>query len=133
MDARTKAPRHGLNAARERLVFGEAGSACFAGTGLLAALGASACCVLPLALGAAGIGGAWLSALVALAPYRTLFRIIAILFIGAGFWLVYARRSTQGAGCANVNPQHLTKIVLWLGLVVLVVALSADWWVPLVS
>lgn len=41
-----------------------------AGGGLLAAMAASTCCVLPLSLGAVGLGGAWLSTLTALAPYE---------------------------------------------------------------
>jgi mercuric ion transport protein len=38
--------------------------------GILAALGASSCCVLPFALFTLGVSGAWISNLTALAPYQ---------------------------------------------------------------
>jgi mercuric ion transport protein len=114
---------------------GTSGAAFFAGMGLLAAVAASACCVLPLALGAAGIGGAWLSTLILFAPYRMALRIVAIVLLGAGFWLVYARRpiGVAGSTCLAVPRRSATKALLWIGLAVLIVVLSADWWVPLVT
>lgn len=126
--------RHALRAPRMSW-HGETRSAFFAGGGFLAAVAASACCVLPLALGALGVGGAWLSALTWLAPYRTPIRILAILLLGAGFWMVYARRAPaiEGAACPAIPSRHITKALLWLGLIILVVALSADWWIPLVT
>ncbi len=57
--------------------------------GLLSALGASTCCVLPLSLGALGLGGTYLSTLTALAPSEFMFRIAGILFLATGFWLDY--------------------------------------------
>ena len=47
--------------------------------GVLAAIGASVCCVGPLVLLALGVGGAWVSNLTALEPARPLF--IAATFI----------------------------------------------------
>ncbi|MGH8614610.1 MAG: mercuric transporter MerT family protein, partial [Gammaproteobacteria bacterium] len=38
--------------------------------GILAAIAASSCCVLPLVLFTLGISGAWISNLTALAPYQ---------------------------------------------------------------
>ena len=40
---------------------------------ILAAIGASVCCVGPLVLLALGIGGAWIGNLAALEPYRPAF------------------------------------------------------------
>jgi len=101
-----------------------------AGGGLLAALAASTCCVLPLALGALGVGGAVASTLTALAPFQTVFRVLAILLLGAGFWLVYGRRS--GANDAAARPRlpaaRATKVVLWIGAIVMGLVLSSDWW-----
>lgn len=127
--------RHALREPRSLFARRETRSAFFAGGGLLAAIAASACCVLPLALGAVGLGGAWLSTLTVVAPYRTPIRILAILLLSAGFWLVYARRTpgAEGAACPTVPSQRVTKMTLWLGLFVMIVVLSADWWVPLVT
>lgn len=56
------------------------------GAALGAALGASACCTIPLALVSFGVGGAWMSSLMALAPYRWLFVALALSALGyAGY------------------------------------------------
>ena len=61
--------------------------------GLLSALGASTCCVLPLSLGTLGLGGTWLSTIMALATYEMAFRVVGILLLAA-YLLVRRRRST---------------------------------------
>jgi mercuric ion transport protein len=42
--------------------------------GLLGALAASSCCIVPLALFTLGVGGAWIGNLAALEPYQPYFR-----------------------------------------------------------
>jgi len=103
--------------------------------GLLAAIAASTCCVLPLGLGAVGLGGAWLSTLAVVASYEAAFRILAILLLGAGFWLVYARRSAggDGASCSVVPARRVTKTLLWAGAIAVAVVLSAGWWTPWIA
>ena len=72
--------------------------------GATAALAASTCCVLPLALGSLGLGGAFASNLAEMAPYQTAFRfrLTALVVLAAGFWTAYARRpvTSEGAACA---------------------------------
>ena len=51
-------------AGRQRLV---------AAGGILGALAASSCCIVPLILFSLGIGGAWIGNLTALAPYKPIF------------------------------------------------------------
>jgi mercuric ion transport protein len=102
--------------------------------GLTAALGASTCCVLPVAFGAAGLGGAWLSYLSVLAPYRIPFQLAAIGLVGAGLWLVYARRPAGNvAACAVTTPRRLTKSLLWSAAAVLGLVLTSNWWTPIVA
>jgi MerT mercuric transport protein. len=48
------------------------------GAALGAAVGASACCTIPLALVSLGVGGAWIGSLTALAPYRWIFVTLAV-------------------------------------------------------
>jgi mercuric ion transport protein len=105
-----------------------------AGGGLIAALGASTCCVLPVSLSAVGLSGAWLSSLTALAPYQIFLRIAAILLLATGFWLVYASRPAlaEGAACA-VAPRRLTKTALWVGAIVMALVLSSGWWYRFIS
>ncbi|MGH8032740.1 MAG: mercuric transporter MerT family protein, partial [Luteimonas sp.] len=60
--------------------------------GILGALAASSCCIVPLVLFSAGIGGAWIGNLTALTPYKPLFVAGTAGFLGYGFYLVYWRR-----------------------------------------
>ena len=52
---------------------------------VLAAMGASLCCIGPLVLLALGISGAWISYLTALEPYRPIFIGVTLLFLGWRF------------------------------------------------
>ena len=97
----------------------------FAGTGVLSALFASTCCALPLWLGAAGLGGAWLSALSVFGPFQWIFQLVAVLALGGGFWMVYARR--QG------SPGLLTRVLLWAGAALLALVLTLPWWEGLLA
>jgi mercuric ion transport protein len=55
--------------------------------GLLGALAASSCCILPLALFVLGVSGAWIANLTQLAPYQPCFIAATIAFLGYGYWL----------------------------------------------
>ena len=102
----------------------------FAAGGLLAAVAASTCCVLPSALGSLGVGGALVAGLGVLAPYQTLFRLAAIALLGAGLWLAYTRKPVfaEGAACAQSRSAGWTKPVLWVGTAVVSVVLSEPVW-----
>jgi mercuric ion transport protein len=72
--------------------------------GILAALGASSCCVIPFVLFSLGVSGAWIADLTALAPYQPLFVAAALACLAGGFVLV--RRAARaacagGASCAR--------------------------------
>lgn len=56
--------------------------------GILGAIAASSCCVIPLILFSLGIGGAWIGNLTALAPYKPLFVAGTAGLLGYGFYLV---------------------------------------------
>jgi mercuric ion transport protein len=59
--------------------------------GILAALGAASCCVVPFALFTLGVSGAWIGNLTALEPYQPAFAAIAVACLGYGFYLLYRR------------------------------------------
>lgn len=100
----------------------------FAAGGIVGALLASSCCVVPLLLVTVGVTGAWIGKLTALEPYSPIFAGIAILCIGLGFWHVYFR----GTGaCATQRSVMVTKALLWFAAVLTVIALTTDWWAPL--
>ncbi len=102
--------------------------------GVLSAVLASACCIGPLVLLTLGISGAWIGNLTALEPYKPFFAVIALGFIGAGFWHVYFRKPTvcePGSYCARPSSARTTKAALWAALVLVVAALTIGWWAPL--
>jgi mercuric ion transport protein len=95
--------------------------------GILAALGAATCCVVPFALFFAGVSGAWIGNLTALKPYQPVFAIIAIGFLGYGFYHVYKKPKVacaEDSYCARPGSGRLTKIGLWTATVLIVVALG---------
>lgn len=99
--------------------------------GVVGAVAASSCCIVPLALVSVGVSGAWIGHLTALAPYRLLFIAFAAVCLGAGFWLVYrptakACEVSPGSGSAlsrTFRNVLWVKAALWMGATL--VALSA--------
>lgn len=103
--------------------------------GVLGAIAASTCCIVPLALFSLGISGAWIGQLTALAPYKPFFITITVGFLGYGYWLVYRKPKAvcaEGEACARPLPNRLVKAALWsaTALVILVSAWPAI--VPLI-
>jgi len=95
--------------------------------GILAALGAASCCVLPFALFTLGVSGAWIGNLTALEPYQPVFAAIAAACLGYGFYLVYRKPKiacAEGSYCANPSSSRLTKIGLWTALVLVLIAVG---------
>src|SRR5256885_15270087 len=91
---------------------------------LVAGLGASACCLGPLALAMVGIGGA--ASALALAPYRPYLLVLTAGFLGLAFYLTYRRPASAcgpGNACEMPRANRIGKMLLWL--VTLVVVLAA--------
>ncbi|NOX10012.1 MAG: hypothetical protein GXP22_11115 [Gammaproteobacteria bacterium] len=91
-----------------------------------AAIGASLCCVGPLVLLTLGIGGAWISYLVALEPYRPVFIGITLIFLFLAFRKLYLmpRQCALGDTCAISATLHNQKIIFWLVSVLLLALLA---------
>ncbi|MDQ7071405.1 MAG: mercuric transporter MerT family protein [Rhodobacterales bacterium] len=83
--------------------------------GILGALAASSCCIIPLILFSLGVSGAWVGNLTALAPYKPIFITITFGFLGYGYWMVYRKPKAcaDGATCARPLPNTLVKSALW--------------------
>jgi mercuric ion transport protein len=95
--------------------------------GILAALGAASCCVVPFALFMLGVSGARISNLTALEPYQPIFATVALGFLGYGFYLVYRKPKVacaEGSYCAKPSSGRTTKIGLWTATVLVVIALG---------
>ena len=102
--------------------------------GLLGALAASSCCIIPLVLFSLGAGGAWIGKLTALAPYQPIFLTFALGFIGYGYWLVYHRTTAvcaEGDTCARPLPRQLLKLGLWAATLIVAAALAFPFVVPI--
>lgn len=102
--------------------------------GIIAALGAASCCVVPFALFTLGISGAWISNLTALEPYQPVFVAITAGFLGYGFYLVYLKPKAicaEGSYCARPSSTRLAKLGLWTASVLVVVALGFPKLAPL--
>jgi mercuric ion transport protein len=87
--------------------------------GAAAALGASSCCVLPLALVTLGIGSAWLARLRALEPLYPGFVGLAIAAFAFAFWRLYLRPVSCGTGdaCADPAVRRRQRTAFWITLV----------------
>ena len=102
--------------------------------GILGALAASSCCVVPLVLFSLGVGGAWVGNLTALAPYKPLFVAASTGVLGYGFYLVYwkpRRACANGAACATLVPSRLVRTALWIATVLVAAAFAFDYVAPL--
>ena len=102
--------------------------------GLIGAILASSCCILPLALVTFGISGAWIGNLTALEPYKPYILAVAAITLGGGFWQVYAKprkACTEGSYCASPTSGRVTKTALWAATALALGAATVDYWAPL--
>jgi len=101
--------------------------------GMLGALAASACCILPLVFVTVGISGAWIGNLTALSPYKTYFAAGTLALVGYGYYLVYVRpkQACADGSCSRPLPGRVVKLSLLIATVVVVVALAFDYVAPL--
>jgi mercuric ion transport protein len=112
-------------AGRQRLV---------AAGGILGALAASSCCIVPLILFSLGVGGAWIGNLTALAPYQPVFVGGTAGLLGYGFYLVYwksKRACAEEAACERPIPNRLVQLALWISTVLVIAAFAFDRIAPL--
>jgi len=101
--------------------------------GMLAAIGASVCCVGPLVLLALGIGGAWIGNLTAFEPYRPVFIGLTLTFLGLAFRKLYLvpQACAPGAPCADPQPTKRQRLMFWSVAVLLLALLAVPWFAPL--
>jgi mercuric ion transport protein len=92
--------------------------------GILGALGAASCCVIPFGLFLAGVSGAWIGSLTALEPYQPIFAGVSLSFIGYGGWRL--RRNRQIACvdgyCSTQRSDRIANIGLWAAATLVAIA-----------
>ena len=95
---------------------GERRAGLVAAGGVLGALAAMSCCIVPLALFTLGVGGAWIGNLTALAPYQPIFIGVTLGFLATGYYLAYRKPRNacpEGEACARPLPGRVVKAALW--------------------
>ena len=92
----------------------------------LTAIGASLCCIGPLVLLALGIGGAWISYLTALEPYRPIFIGITLVFVFLAFRKLYLvpRNCTEEQACSLPATLRNQRIIFWVTCITLIALLT---------
>jgi mercuric ion transport protein len=112
---------------------GDTGKALAATGGVLGAIAASSCCIVPLALFGLGIGGAWIGNLTALAPYQPIFVAMTLGFLGYGFYRVYRlprKACADDGACARPLPDRIVKTALWSATALVAAALAFPYVAP---
>ena len=100
--------------------------------GLLGALAASSCCILPLVLFSLGVSGAWIGHLTRLAPYQPYILGATLACLGYGCWRVYRATScAKGEACAAPLPNRFVMLGFLVATVLVIAALGLDFLAPL--
>ncbi|MGQ0555558.1 MAG: mercuric transporter MerT family protein [Nitrospiraceae bacterium] len=105
------------------------GKGWYATGGLIGAVLASTCCIVPFVFLLLGISGAWISYLTALAPYQPMFLVISLGFLGVGFWKVYGKPKAdcqEGSSCATAPSDRVIKVALWAATLLIFAAFSVE-------
>jgi mercuric ion transport protein len=101
--------------------------------GVIGAILASTCCVVPLLLLTLGVSGAWMGNLTALAPYQNYFIAITLVFLASGFWHVYwkpKKACDTDSYCASPASDRVVKIALWVATALIAAALGINFILP---
>ena len=103
--------------------------------GGLAALAASACCLGPLVLVSVGVGGAWISTLTKLEPFRPFFIGIALLCMALAYWKIFrapaAADCAPGSACALPQTNSRNRVLFWGVSLLVGIALAYPYFVTL--
>jgi len=126
---------------QSRLALHEAGSLSMpraqkflAAGGVIGALAASSCCIVPLVLFGLGVSGAWIANLTQLAPYQPYFIAATVGCLAGGYGLLYRsrRRScADGEVCARPLSNRIVTGGLILATILVIGALALDVLAPL--
>lgn len=100
--------------------------------GAMSALGASTCCVLPLVLVSAGVGGAWVAQLRALERFYYVFLAIALGAFGYAFYRLYLKPAScaPDTACATPQVRSRQRLVFWMTLICAKLLVLSPLYVP---
>ncbi len=98
---------------------------------VLAAVGASVCCVVPLLLLSLGISGAWISTLTSFTAVRPVFIVLTFVFIGLSYRQIFLKPNICGAdeACALADNKK-QKLTFWIISTLILFLLAFPWYAP---
>lgn len=87
---------------------------------VIAAIAASACCLVPAVLALVGVSGLGIAA--AFEAYRPALLVVAGLLLGLGFFVTYrqATRSRDACGCEQLRAARSGRAMLWSAMLLVV-------------
>lgn len=97
--------------------------------GVIGALAASSCCIVPLVLFGLGVSGAWIANLTRLAPYQPYFIAATVGCLAGGYGLLYRSRKitcADGQVCARPASNRIVTSGLILATILVIGALAFD-------
>lgn len=100
---------------------------------VFAGLAASLCCIVPLVLVMAGLGGAWMSVFSVMEPWRPLFLGMTAIFVVWGWYRLYLHRPTcePGSACASPGRLHRQRLLFWGVTAVVGILVAFPWYAHL--
>jgi len=102
--------------------------------GVIGALAASSCCIVPLLLIGLGVSGAWIANLTQLAPSQPYFIAGTVACLAGGYGLLYRSRETactDGQVCARPLSNRIVTSGLIFATILVIGALAFDVLAPL--
>ena len=83
---------------------------------VLAAIGATSCCLLPLALVGAGLSGAWIATARSLEVLQLPFAIVCFASLAYAYYKLYIQAPSCAPGevCESPRLQRIQRIALWM-------------------
>lgn len=102
--------------------------------GVLAAIGASLCCVGPFVLLTLGISGAWIGNLTQLEPFRPAFIAIVLMLFGWAGWQVHrpVEACKPDSACALPQTRKRRQRIFWITAIIALVLITSSYWIPLI-
>lgn len=95
-----------------------------------AATVASVCCFVPLLLVSLGIGGAWMSYLTALVPYRPFFIAFAVVALGFAFYREYKTSTGPDCECEAKISDPVRRGLLFIATVATIGLIGSPYLLP---
>jgi len=92
-----------------------------------AAVGASACCTIPLVLVSLGVGGAWIGSLTALAPYRWIFVTLAFTALGYAVYNEWRLSRQPDCNCETAFSSAARRSLLGVGALGVLALVVSPW------